>query len=76
MTGPELFRRSVECLANKAAGENRVPGRTTFVNLPADLREVAKFCRDDLACDYCSISPASIILAASRDFEIVYELYR
>jgi NADH-quinone oxidoreductase subunit C len=50
-------------------------GESTFVILPADLREVAKFCRDDLSFDYLLDITSVDNFGDEPRFEIVYELY-
>ena len=44
-------------------------------NLPSDLREVAKFCRDELSFDYLIDITSIDNFGEEPRFEIVYELY-
>ena len=75
MTGPELLASLGRLLGPKLLEKSEFRGETTYVISPNDLREVAKFCRDDLSFDY--LVDITSIDNADRDprFEIVYELY-
>src|ERR1700738_946156 len=75
MTGPELFVSLGRMLGEKLEEKSEFRGETTFVILPADLREVAKFCRDDLAFDYLLDITSVDNFGDDPRFEIVYELY-
>src|SRR5205807_10443624 len=50
-------------------------GETTFSIQPEDLREVAKFCRDDLSFDYLIDISSVDNFGDEPRFEVVYELY-
>jgi NADH-quinone oxidoreductase subunit C len=50
-------------------------GETTYTIAPADLREVAKFCRDELSFDYLIDITSVDNFGEEPRFEIVYELY-
>jgi NADH-quinone oxidoreductase subunit C len=50
-------------------------GETTFVILLGDLRDVAKFCRDELSFDYLLDISSVDHFGEEPRFEIVYELY-
>jgi NADH-quinone oxidoreductase subunit C len=60
MTGAELLSSLGQLLGAKIREKVEFRGETTFTILATDLREVAKFCKDELSFDY---------------FEIIYELY-
>jgi NADH-quinone oxidoreductase subunit C len=75
MTGPELFASLSRMLGDKLQEQIEFRGETTFVILAADLREVAKFCRDDLAFDYLLDITSVDNFGEEPRFEIVYELY-
>ena len=75
MTGPELFPSLSRMLGEKLQEKIEFRGETTFVILPADLHEVAKFCRDDLAFDYLLDITSVDNFGNEPRFEIVYELY-
>jgi NADH-quinone oxidoreductase subunit C len=75
MTGQELLDSLGKLFGPKLQEKTEFRGETTYTILPADLREVAKFCRDDLSFDYL-IDITSIDNSGSEPrFEIVYELY-
>jgi NADH-quinone oxidoreductase subunit C len=75
MTGPELLNSLSRLFGGKLLGKTEFRGETTYAISPADLREVAKFCRDDLAFDYL-IDITSVDNSGQEPrFEIVYELY-
>ena len=75
MTGTELLNSLGKLFGPKLQEKTEFRGETTYTILPADLHEVAKFCRDDLSFDYL-IDITSIDNSGSEPrFEIVYELY-
>jgi NADH-quinone oxidoreductase subunit C len=75
MTGSELLTSLGKLFGPKLQEKIEFRGETTYTILPTDLREVAKFCRDDLSFDYL-IDITSIDNSGSEPrFEIVYELY-
>jgi NADH-quinone oxidoreductase subunit C len=75
MTGPELLNSLSKLFGPKLLDRTEFRGETTFTISPADLREVAQFCRDDLSFDYL-IDITSIDYAEEEPrFGIVYELY-
>ena len=75
MTGAEMLNSLSELLGPKLRGKSEFRGETTYAIAAEDLREVAKFCRDDLAFDYL-IDITSIDNSGQEPrFEIVYELY-
>jgi len=71
MTGPELAK----LFGGKILSQKEFRGETTFVIAPADLREVAKFCRDELSFDYLLDITSLDNFGDDPRFEIVYELY-
>ncbi len=75
MTGPELLVSLEKLLGSKIQERTEFRGETTFVITADDLREVAKFCRDELSFDY--LLDITSIDNIDRDprFMIVYELY-
>ena len=75
MSGADLLASLGKMLGDKLQRKIEFRGETTFVILPVDLREVAKFCRNDLRLDYL-IDITSIDNSGEEPrFEIVYELY-
>ena len=75
MTAANLLGSLGERLGDKLQGKIEFRGETTFVIRPADLRDVAKFCRDDLGLDYLIDITSIDNFGEEPRFEIVYELY-
>jgi NADH-quinone oxidoreductase subunit C len=75
MTGAELLASVERTLGEKLQRKIQFRGETTFVILPADLRETAKFCRDELGLDYLLDITSVDNFGEEPRFEIVYELY-
>ena len=75
MTGAELLGSLGKLLAGKIQEKIEFRGETTFVLLPVDLREVAKFCHDELSFDYLLDITSVDNFGEEPRFEIVYELY-
>src|SRR4051794_33378622 len=75
MTGSELLASLGQLLGPRLLEKMEFRGETSYTIAPNDLREVAKFCRDDLSFDYL-IDITSIDNAGPEPrFEIAYELY-
>jgi NADH-quinone oxidoreductase subunit C len=75
MTGPELLTSLGKLFGPKIQNKTEFRGETTYTILPTDLREVAKFCRDDLSFDYLIDITSIDNFGEEPRFEIVYELY-
>ena len=75
MSGADLLASLGKMLGDKLQRKIEFRGETTFVILPADLREVAKFCRNDLRLDYLIDITSIDNFGEEPRFEIVYELY-
>src|SRR5438067_7534023 len=75
MTGGELLDSLSRLLGAKIQSRIEFRGETTFSIQPEDLREVAKFCRDDLSFDYLIDITSVDNFGNEPRFEIVYELY-
>jgi NADH-quinone oxidoreductase subunit C len=75
MTGAELLASVDKTLGEKLQRKIEFRGETTFVILTADLRETAKFCRDELGLDYLLDITSVDNFGEEPRFEIVYELY-
>jgi NADH-quinone oxidoreductase subunit C len=75
MTGSEVFASLGGRLGEKLQEKIEFRGETTFVIPSADLREVAKFCRDDLSFDYLLDITSVDNFGEEPRFAIVYELY-
>jgi NADH-quinone oxidoreductase subunit C len=75
MTTTDLLASLEKMLGDKLQRKIEFRGETTFVILAADLREVAKFCRDELRMDYLLDITSVDNFGEEPRFEIVYELY-
>ncbi len=75
MTGPELLASLGQLLGGKIQEKTEFRGETTFTLLASDLREVAKFCKDELSFDYLIDITSVDNFGEEPRFEIVYELY-
>jgi len=75
MTGPELLASLNKLFGAKLQNKTEFRGETTYTILPSDLREVAKFCRDELSFDYLIDITSIDNFGEEPRFEIVYELY-
>lgn len=75
MTGQDLLASLGKLLGGKLQEKMEFRGESTFVILPADLREVAKFCKDELSFDYLIDITSVDNFGEEPRFEIVYELY-
>ncbi len=75
MTGPELLNSLSRLLGGKIQSRVEFRGETTFAVSPQNLREVAKFCRDELSFDYLVDISSVDNFGSEPRFEIVYELY-
>jgi NADH-quinone oxidoreductase subunit C len=75
MTGSELLASLGKLFGPKLQSKTEFRGETTYAIAAADLREIVKFCRDDLSFDYL-VDITSVDNAGEEPrFEIVYELY-
>src|ERR1700682_5072099 len=75
MTGQELLNSLSKLFGAKLQNKSEFRGETTFTILASDLREVAKFCRDELSFDYLLDITSVDNFGEEPRFEIVYELY-
>ena len=75
MNGPELLASLGSLLGSKIQEKAEFRGETSFTILATDLREVAKFCRDDLSFDYLLDITSVDNFGDDPRFEIIYELY-
>jgi NADH-quinone oxidoreductase subunit C len=75
MTGQELLASLSKLFGAKLQNETEFRGETTYTILPSDLREVAKFSRDELSFDYLIDITSIDNFGEEPRFEIVYELY-
>ena len=75
MTCEEALASLEKSLGEKIQNKTEFRGETTYTIAAANLREIAKFCRDELSFDYL-IDITSIDNSGEEPrFEIVYELY-
>ena len=75
MKGPELLGSFGSLFGSKIQEKTEFRGETSLTILAADLREVAKFCRDELSFDYLLDITSVDNFGDEPRFEIVYELY-
>src|SRR6201981_2447243 len=75
MTGPELLASLGQLLGAKIQEKTEFRGETSFTIRTADLREVARFCKDELSFDYLLDITSLDNFGEEPRFEIVYELY-
>ena len=75
MTGPDLLASLSKLFGPKILSSIEFRGETTFTISPNDLREVTKFCRDELSFDYLLDITSIDNFGNEPRFEMVYELY-
>ena len=75
MTPVDPVSSLTKFLGEKLQEKIEFRGETTLVILPADLREVAKVCRDDLSFNYLLDISSVDNFGEEPRFEMVYELY-
>ena len=75
MTAGDVVSSLTKLLGDKLQEKIEFRGETTLVILPADLREVANVCRDDLSFDYLLDISSVDNFGEEPRFEMVYELY-
>ena len=75
MTGQELLDSLSALFGPKIQAKTEFRGETTYLILPDDLHEMAKFCRYDLSFDYLIDISSIDNFGEEPRFEIVYELY-
>ncbi|HEY1768667.1 MAG TPA: NADH-quinone oxidoreductase subunit C [Chthoniobacterales bacterium] len=75
MTGPQLLDSLGRFLGEKLRSKTEFRGETTCLIDPADLSEVARFCKEELGFDYLLDITSVDNFGDEPRFEIVYELY-
>ena len=75
MTGPELLKSFAQLFGSKLREQIEFRGETTFVVAAHDIREVAKFCKEELSFDYLLDISSVDNFGSEPRFEVVYELY-
>ena len=75
MTDKEVFGSFERSFGEKIQSKTEFRGETTFMIAASDLREIAKFCRDELSFDYLIDITSIDNFGEEPRFEIVYHLY-
>jgi len=75
MTGQEFLDSLCESLGEKLRHKTEFRGETSYIIAANDLREIAKFCRDELSFDYLIDITSIDDFGEEPRFEIVYHLY-
>ena len=75
MTGQEALVSLSKSFGEKIQNRMEFRGEITFTIAASDLREIAKFCRDELSFDYLIDVTSIDNFGEEPRFEIVYELY-
>ncbi|CAN5149828.1 NADH-quinone oxidoreductase subunit C [soil metagenome] len=75
MTGGELLAALAKLFGTKIQDKTEFRGETTFTIAREHLRELAKFCRDELSFDYLVDISSVDNFGDEPRFEVVYELY-
>jgi NADH-quinone oxidoreductase subunit C len=75
MTSPEAIESLNKSFQGKHQNKTEFRGETTCAIQESDLRDIAKFCRDDLSFDYLLDITSIDNFGEEPRFEIVYHLY-
>jgi NADH-quinone oxidoreductase subunit C len=75
MTRQELLPSLEKSLGEKIQNKTEFRGEATYTISRSDLREISKFCRDELSFDYLIDITSIDNFGEEPRFEIVYELY-
>jgi NADH-quinone oxidoreductase subunit C len=75
MNGHTLLESLNKSFGEKIQNKTEFRGETTCTIAPGDLREIAKFCRDELSFDYLLDITSIDNFGEEPRFEIVYHLY-
>src|SRR6478672_12163367 len=75
MTLQEIFDSLGQAFGEKLQHRTEFRGETTYAIAASDLREIAKFCRDELSFDYLLDITSVDNFGEEPRFDIVYELY-
>jgi len=75
MTSQELLDSFSKSFGEKIQNKTEFRGETTFTIAASDLRDIAKFCRDELSFDYLIDVTSIDNFGEEPRFEIVYHLY-
>jgi NADH-quinone oxidoreductase subunit C len=75
MTPQEIFDSLGQAFGEKLQHRTEFRGETTYAIALSDLREIAKFCRDQISFDYLLDITSIDNFGEEPRFEIVYHLY-
>ncbi len=75
MTPQEIFDSLGQAFRERLQHRTEFRGETTYAIAASDLREIAKFCRDDLSFDYLLDITSIDNFSEEPRFEVVYHLY-
>jgi NADH-quinone oxidoreductase subunit C len=75
MTNQEIFDSLGKSFGPKIQRKTEFRGETTYTIAASDLREIAKFCRDELSFDYLLDITSIDNFGEEPRFEMVYHLY-
>ena len=75
MTSQEAIESLNKSCEGKLQNKTEFRGETTYTIQESDLRDIAKFCRDDLSFDYLLDITSIDNFGEEPRFEIVYHLY-
>jgi len=75
MSGEELSKLLDKSFGEKIQVKTEFRGETTYTIAATDIREIAKFCRDELSFDYLLDITSIDNFGEEPRFEIVYHLY-
>jgi NADH-quinone oxidoreductase subunit C len=75
MTADQVFDSLQSSLAEKLQQKTEFRGETTYTIQESDLRDIAKFCRDNLSFDYLLDITSIDNFGEEPRFGIVYHLY-
>src|SRR5947199_10443751 len=75
MSRDELVDSLGKAFGEKIQAKTEFRGETTYTIAASDLREIAKFCRDELSFDYLLDITSIDNLGEEPRFEIVYHMY-
>ena len=75
MTPQEIFDSLGQAFGDRLQHKTEFRGETTYTIAASDLREIAKFCHDELSFDYLLDITSIDNFGDEPRFEIVYHLY-
>ncbi|PYL46294.1 MAG: NADH-quinone oxidoreductase subunit C, partial [Verrucomicrobia bacterium] len=75
MTPQQICDSLGQAFGEKLQHRTEFRGETTYAIAASDLREIAKFCRDDLSFDYLLDITSIDNFGEEPRFEVVYHLY-